>query len=1055
MSTYPPPPSYPTHFQPPAASSTTFLFSPPPRQTRPLNPFLGPRARLSLSWLSQHFLALLLLLVTLSFLLASIPALVRDAKDGIASACQGVEGAASVAVSLPHYMADGVNEMNVAAVAAVTSGAATVIDWTLLAVEKVIIFMIDIYRSLFMCLLDLVVHGSITVLVEGLQTAQDFLEDALGGVRTAIQSTIEGINTGLDSTLGLIDDIPGVDFDIPQIDIPELSALENVTLPDTLVDALRSLNSTIPTYDELKDQLATMISTPIDALRANVNASLANATSSFSVELLPVPAKETVQLCADLDTAWVDDIGRDLGKFVKLMIGLTVLAMALFVSAMALWERYSYRNFLGGVASAREAWLADLLSSSPTGPNKPSVAEETLSTRNLLSFLNASSHPTLFSHLSRLQRLLRLRTPSSKANAIWFLSYIAHPYAWGFLAFGLLGLVVVQVQIAVLDGPVSAMVSKRAEQGAGEFSSSVTGVLEEKMGSLGREWAEKSNERIAALQETINEDLFGWVNETTVSVNTTINAFYDGITDGLTDVFNGTVLESPALNLVYCLLGSKIDSLSTALTWLHSHLHLTLPTVSPSLLTLSQNRTDELTASLTDPDATFSAPSVAQKMLDAYRRGLEQQRVVFCVAVALWGLVVLMGVVGVVWRNRQAKRPLREGEGEAGDGFDDPRQAEDEKRFFPSAPFSFGAAASGVREKMHHLPRLKPLHLRSASSSFPAHPFRRNRSSPPLPDHDHNDDLPAAAATAAAEEPPSPAYALFPRPGETSTASHATVGQGQERDANADLYGNGRSWASLVDFFRPTAVAEGTSATPSPAVAAAQGPPPPSRLRLGLLKSAISRPRPPTGGFAPTSFPAASGVRKRGDALVERARELRGRVEGRREERRRRRRRAEGGEGGWERMSEADGQEGERDLGEAALVHAHATGWEQPLSPRSPVPPPSGLQLRRGSTTGVGVDPFADGEVPAPVGRPTNPFADPLSSPPLPRQKSPSTNPFSSTPSSPPPAFPPRGANPFVDPPLAFGGAASASRPVLPFFSSPGTNPFADSLGGVGTGRAV
>ncbi|GAA5821086.1 hypothetical protein JCM11251_001955 [Rhodosporidiobolus azoricus] len=878
MSTYPPPPSYPTHLQAAATSSTTFLFTPPPPPVRPLNPFLGPRARLSLSWLSQHFLALVLVLITLSFLLASIPGLVSNAKEGIASACQGVEGAASVAVSLPHYMADGVNERNAAAITAVASGAATVIDWTLLAVEKVIIFMIDIYRSLFMCLLDLVVHGSITVLVEGLEKAQEFLEDALGGVRSAIQGTIEGINTGWDKTLGLIDDIPGIDFDIPQIDIPELSALENVTLPDTLVDALRDLNSTIPTYDELKDQLAEMISTPIDALRQNVNASLANATSSFEVEMLPVPAKETVQLCQDLDTSWVDAVGNDLGKFVKLMIGLTILAMALFIGAMALWERYSYRNFLGGVASAREAWLVGLLaSSSSTSTSTPpsltrssttTIAEDTLSTRNLLSFLNASSHPTLFRHLSRLQSLLRLRTLNSKANTVWFLSYVAHPYAWGFLAFGLLGLVVVQIQIAVLDGPVSSMVHKRAEQGAGEFSSSVTGILNEKMGNVSREWAEKSNERIAALQEKINDDLFGWVNETTVSVNTTINAMYDGITDGLTDVFNGTILADPVLTLVYCLLGSKIDSLSTALTWLHSHLHLTLPLVSPSLLTLSQNRTDELTSSLTDPEATYSAPNVAQKMVQAYRKNLEQQRVVFFVAIALWGLVVLMGVVGVVWRNREARKPVKDGEGAEDEYVNE--KAGEERRFF-----HFGSSCSsgaGLRDKIH----LKPLHLRSRSVACLHHD--RNRSVP---------------AEADAEEPPSPAYALFPRPGETR-AHLDTVRPG------GDLYGSGRSWASLVDYFRPTAV-DPCSSLPPTAPSSSTVSRPSFSLARSKLKNAISRPRPPTGGFAPTSFPSSfpGGARRKGEELSTRARAMRSRVEEKREERRRRKR-----EQGWARMDE-------------------------------------------------------------------------------------------------------------------------------------------------------
>lgn len=70
-------------------------------------------------------------------------------------------------------------------------------------------FMIDTYRSLFLCLLDLAVHGSLTLLIKAIEEAQEFVTNALSNVRTGIQSAIGGINTGLEKTLGLIDQIPG------------------------------------------------------------------------------------------------------------------------------------------------------------------------------------------------------------------------------------------------------------------------------------------------------------------------------------------------------------------------------------------------------------------------------------------------------------------------------------------------------------------------------------------------------------------------------------------------------------------------------------------------------------------------------------------------------------------------------------------------------------------------------------------------------------------------------------------------------------------------------
>lgn len=59
------------------------------------------------------------------------------------------------------------------------------------------------------------------------------------------------------------------------------------------------------------------------------------------------------------------------------------------------------------------------------------------------------------------------------------------------------------------------------------------------------------------------------MNETSVTLNTTIVSFYDGLTSAISGTFGNTVLKDPALDVVNCLIGSKIIGLSHALTWLH------------------------------------------------------------------------------------------------------------------------------------------------------------------------------------------------------------------------------------------------------------------------------------------------------------------------------------------------------------------------------------------------------------------------------------------------------------------------------------------------------
>lgn len=112
---------------------------PPPSQ-RILRPYLGQRAHLSLSWLSQVLLSLLLISITLTLLLNNISHLVLDSKESFLASCQSVEGAASVIVNLPHYTADGINEGNRKSVDFVMQGTKEVLDFSLVSIQEIAMY---------------------------------------------------------------------------------------------------------------------------------------------------------------------------------------------------------------------------------------------------------------------------------------------------------------------------------------------------------------------------------------------------------------------------------------------------------------------------------------------------------------------------------------------------------------------------------------------------------------------------------------------------------------------------------------------------------------------------------------------------------------------------------------------------------------------------------------------------------------------------------------------------------------------------------------------------
>ncbi|KAM0754021.1 hypothetical protein T439DRAFT_169746 [Meredithblackwellia eburnea MCA 4105] len=648
-------------------------FTPPRNHDNP-QPYLGPKAHQSQSLLTQPFLSLILLLASLSLLVQSVPFLVRDAKLVFSAACRGTEDSAGTMASLPHFVADGVNRANRDLVDDVVAKARETIDFLLVALEAVAVFIVDLYKSLFLCLLDLVIHGSLSLLIAGVQEAEEFVTSLFQGVRTDVQDAIEGVNSALNSSVAVLDKIPGVNLKAPQIDVPTLSSLENVTIPSTFVTSLESLNSSIPTLSQLRTTVNNLISTPIESLRATVNATMSNST--LSIEQLPVPARETVQFCDGADLSWIDDVGHVLSRTAKVGIAIVVASMVVLALASWFWEKYRYNSMLASVERARSLWLSlDHNNSSSSSRNDdgsgggekayPQQHQQQFSRQNLLAFISATEHPILALVVARLASSLRL-APRSTANLHWFAAYVFSPAALVFLLIGLVGLVSVAVQLVVIDGPVRTLANDRARRGADGFASDVAGLVARRMNASSAEFAAGSNKVILGVQDGVNNNVFGWVNTTTTAMNSTINGFYEDITNAITGVFNGTVLENPALDLVFCLIGSKVEGISKALTFIHDHAHLSLPTVSPTIFVLSPNRTSELTDSLTSPNSTVSTTSVVNSLIDKYAASLRSQRTGFVICLAVWGFILLMGLIGVWWksggeerwRNRKGRRPV-------------------------------------------------------------------------------------------------------------------------------------------------------------------------------------------------------------------------------------------------------------------------------------------------------------------------------------------------------------------------------------------------------------
>ena len=134
-----------------------------------LRPYLQLPHILSLTWLAYPIISLVFIIFRLQISSAESQTAVINAKDDLLSACHAAEHAATSAASFPRYLAVASNQQFADAVNGTMNGARAALILALTCMEAIINFLIDLYRSTFLCFLELVVVGGLGLLIGAVQ----------------------------------------------------------------------------------------------------------------------------------------------------------------------------------------------------------------------------------------------------------------------------------------------------------------------------------------------------------------------------------------------------------------------------------------------------------------------------------------------------------------------------------------------------------------------------------------------------------------------------------------------------------------------------------------------------------------------------------------------------------------------------------------------------------------------------------------------------------------------------------------------------------------------
>jgi hypothetical protein len=132
-------------------------------------PYLQLPHLLSLAWITYPVISLILVAFRLQLSLASAENGLDNLKNDILASCTAAEKASTAAASMPRYLAQTSNQQFADAANGVMSDAQSALILSLTILEGTLNFVIDMYRSTFLCLLELVVGVGLSLVTDAVQ----------------------------------------------------------------------------------------------------------------------------------------------------------------------------------------------------------------------------------------------------------------------------------------------------------------------------------------------------------------------------------------------------------------------------------------------------------------------------------------------------------------------------------------------------------------------------------------------------------------------------------------------------------------------------------------------------------------------------------------------------------------------------------------------------------------------------------------------------------------------------------------------------------------------
>ena len=603
--------------------------------------------RLSQIWLNKYTLVLLLAMLKLLFFSKSIQHAIEVSETYILSNCYSIDSLYSkMTDNTPHYLGIMGNYLIEKGMEETVKATLETLSLIVYASEGLVNFAIDLYLGTYACLIVSAVDGTVDVATNTTEKLISLVNDTVSSVANELDtglndiskiinkvikaaSKVENFFTGDDDDSNMTSSIKSVNLTI--------SALHNLYIPSSINDKLEELSAKTPDFAQVKNTTKNLISVPFNEVRKNIKAvNASNIIGDTSVLYVPpVSLDNSTGICSS-NQSEILAFYSILGQVLKIATVVCITVLICFaVGAMApvawneikLWRHLcgmrdhymlsrqdSYTSF----SSENTHELKDPFRDPPIQNGQYDVIAsyqqcfQTWNTRiagwmtNLITFGKSPENID----------------PKTKQKIEWVVAYMTSERALCVLGIGLLGILVCICQfvmIALLKHKISHSLTSNDGDGVQNLLKSSTAVDIENQMNL---WSVQTNKYINTTETNINQEVFGWINTTTLSVNNTVATMISDIDTTLADVFNGTLLYNPMKTVVGCAIENKLYTIEKAMTWIHDKAQLHIPRINGTQIKQALAKQADNSTIPTASSTSAATENLLENLVNDMREGL-------------------------------------------------------------------------------------------------------------------------------------------------------------------------------------------------------------------------------------------------------------------------------------------------------------------------------------------------------------------------------------------------------------------------------------------------